>query len=234
MSSLEQTFLERFGRFAREHATSFAANGHTRTGIAMRLKLYDHLLRRVLPPLLPHPLRILDCGCGNGFLGRHIRERLPVARMDGVDFTPELAELAAESGLYAEVRNGNVLDLGTLFPGEYDLVNSCEVYHYIAPEERAAFWRAHLDRIAPDGRMLLVVPNFRSALRRVRRRLPVGYYFDLDSIRESLAGFPEARIEAVFGIDLVLRRAWRLNAARKSPLGEFLSFELAVLISRNR
>ena len=79
--------------------------------------------------------RVLDLGCGNGILGRLLRQTHPQMVVDGVDLSPAMVEAARASGNYREVHQQDialglpqaVLDKGS----EYDLVLAFGVLEFI-------------------------------------------------------------------------------------------------------
>jgi len=71
------------------------------------------------------PLRILDIGCGTGYLARRLAEHFPKARVIGVDIAPGMIEVAggknSRKNLTFEIGDGETLS----FPkGSFDLVVS--------------------------------------------------------------------------------------------------------------
>lgn len=62
---------------------------------------------------------VLDLACGTGRIGLWLRKRT-AAEIDGIDITPEMAQVARGRKIYRELRIGDVSDTG--FPGHsYDL-----------------------------------------------------------------------------------------------------------------
>ena len=100
--------------------------------------------------------RALDVGCGAGLLCE------PLARLGagvtGVDAAEEniaAARLHAEgSRLVIAYRHGDVAELGL---NGFDLVTSTEVIEHVA--DKAAFVGALATALAPDGLMILSIPN---------------------------------------------------------------------------
>ena len=106
--------------------------------------------RRVHEFLQPRPAdRILDVGCGRGFLTRRVRELAPVTI--GIDVNREAISNAVVGGL-------RVMDATQLaFPdASFDKVYSFHVIEHIQNIGRAF---AEIDRVLkPGGRVLLVYP----------------------------------------------------------------------------
>jgi SAM-dependent methyltransferase len=109
--------------------------------------------------------RILDIGCGYGFLMRELRDRLQPAEVWGI-------EPSAEESSYARDALGfNVItdtfSAGSALPTRYfDLIVCCEVIeHTLNPVEFVHALSLHL---APGGHLLIVTDNFRSRVARLR------------------------------------------------------------------
>lgn len=100
--------------------------------------------------------RALDVGCGAGLLCE------PLARLGaevtGIDAAPQNIEAAKEHaeamGLSIDYRCG---DLGAMGLGTFDLVTAMEVLEHVADQN--AFIAALAASLAPDGLMVLSVPN---------------------------------------------------------------------------
>src|SRR5688572_16337634 len=76
--------------------------------------------------------RVLDLGCGDGFLTRKLVER--GFRVLGVDASPQQVEAARALGLSAQVKDGEALD----FEAEFDAVFSNATLHWLKRTERMA------------------------------------------------------------------------------------------------
>ena len=217
----------------RAHGDSFRANGHTPLAFSLRRRLYRYVLTRRLPPAVgQRPVTFLDSGCGNGCLGPFFRSFLNITRLAGVDFVADACRIARTRFGYDETKTGDVLSLGSLFTETFDVVNSCEVFLYIAPEKRPDFWRAHLARLKPGGVMIMLVPNLRCVWRKVKPiSATFGYPFDLGVLLENVRQLESVRLEHVCGVNLFTRTTFDFDASRRQPLKELLSFELALVLS---
>jgi len=85
------------------------------------------LLRR-LPPA-----RVLDVGCGTGFLTRHLH-----GDVTALDQSPGMAAIAAERMPHARVVVGDAVPL-PFGDGEFDRVVTSHFYGHLLPGEREAF-----------------------------------------------------------------------------------------------
>jgi SAM-dependent methyltransferase len=96
---------------------------------------------------------VLDLGCGPGSLAGRLAERLPEARIIGVDADPLLLALAR--GRYGAVEFVDA-DLGggswlAEIPAEVDAAVSTTALHWLTPDQLAGLYRALADRIRPGG-----------------------------------------------------------------------------------
>jgi trans-aconitate methyltransferase len=74
--------------------------------------------------------RAADLGCGTGRTGAWLRSR-GVARIDGIDLTPEMLARARARGIYDRLDVADVAAIG-LERGVYDLVTTCLVDEHLA------------------------------------------------------------------------------------------------------
>jgi trans-aconitate methyltransferase len=90
--------------------------------------------------------RILDLGCGDGFLSRRIAES--GATVVGVDSSPQMIAAATERGLDARYANGEALP----FDGEFDAVFSNAALHWMRDQDAVldGVYRA----LKPGGRFV--------------------------------------------------------------------------------
>jgi len=90
--------------------------------------------------------RILDLGCGDGPLTKHLRDL--GCNVVGVDGSLEMVTAAKALGLDAHVMDGHALQFG----GEFDAVFSNAALHWMKQPERviAGVWRA----LKPRGRFV--------------------------------------------------------------------------------
>jgi SAM-dependent methyltransferase len=74
--------------------------------------------------------RAADLGCGTGRTGAWLHAR-GVARIDGIDLTPEMLAIARARGIYKRLGEADVGATG-LDGGAYDLVTTCLVDEHLA------------------------------------------------------------------------------------------------------
>jgi trans-aconitate methyltransferase len=90
--------------------------------------------------------RILDLGCGDGFLTQRIAES--GATMVGVDSSPQMIAAARERGLDARYASGEALP----FDGEFDAVFSNAALHWMSDHD--AVLRGVYRALKPGGRFV--------------------------------------------------------------------------------
>ena len=97
-SSRTTTILEHYRKQAEIHgadASSTMADEITRgREIAGVQRLIDYLVERGKPAS-----SLLDVGCGNGYLLSVLRQQFPQMKMNGLEYTPEMVEIARERGV---------------------------------------------------------------------------------------------------------------------------------------
>jgi ubiquinone/menaquinone biosynthesis C-methylase UbiE len=105
-----------------------------------------------LPALKPGD-RMLDVGCGTGELLARLAAKYPSARLAGIDPVPEMLQVAREKVSEAvDLQVGWADDLP--WPdGSFDLVVSCNMFHYVThPVPAVREWTRVL---RPGGRLVI-------------------------------------------------------------------------------
>ncbi len=106
----------------------------------------------------PAPRRILDVGCGTGYLLRQLATRCPQAELAGVDPAPAMIEAAraADAGGRLQLRPGTAEDLP--WPADtFDLVVSTTSFDHWA-DQRAGL--AQCVRVLAPGGWLVLTDQF--------------------------------------------------------------------------
>ncbi|MBN1515934.1 methyltransferase domain-containing protein [Candidatus Sumerlaeota bacterium] len=113
-------------------------------------------LLRELAPSGAAPERILDVGCGAGFLTRLLRERYPESQIHGIDLAPGMIELCRERFQHDARMDFSIADAMSWDPdAAYDLTAaSCCVQWLGDPADWLPRFRAWL---RPDGAMLVSI-----------------------------------------------------------------------------
>jgi len=96
--------------------------------------------------------RAVDLGCGTGRTGAWMRTR-GIARLDGIDFTPEMLEIARARAIYDRLGQADVAATG-LEGGVYDLVTACLVDEHL--RDLRPLYREGSRLLRPDGIFVLV------------------------------------------------------------------------------
>ncbi len=103
------------------------------------------------------PMRILDVGCGCGALMGHVRGLFPAARTYGIEFVPQMAQLASHMG---EVLCGDVEKMEISWREEYfDYILMGDILeHLMEPEKVLERFRRYLKK---DGHIIVSIPNMK-------------------------------------------------------------------------
>ena len=128
-------------------------------GECERLERQAHLfgLERGFQMVDPLPgTRLLDAGCGSGWLSRLVAERMPDCDVVGVDANPDHVDFATQKAREAGLRNltyevGEIGDL-PFGPGSFDRVWSLMVIMFLPDCRRALTDLARL--LTPGGRLI--------------------------------------------------------------------------------
>ncbi|MGW9568276.1 class I SAM-dependent methyltransferase [Prescottella equi] len=97
--------------------------------------------------------RLLDVGCGDGFVTRLLAERLPEGRAVGVDASPRMIAKADTASSNVQFVLADARDLP--FRAEFDVVVSFNALHWVVEQQRALGSIAAAAR--PDARVLIQV-----------------------------------------------------------------------------
>lgn len=107
----------------------------------------------------PEPRRVLDFGCGIGATEAIMRERMPSARIDGVDPSPESIKMAASLKLRDtafQVSSGMPLPFDD---GVFDVVYSNGTFHHIDHAQHPLVFREIARVLRPGGHAFIFENN---------------------------------------------------------------------------
>ena len=110
--------------------------------------------------LIKNPERItkvLDVGCGDGFIANNVLKKMHVKRIDGIDINLRDSEIAKLSSLYAKIDFHNTFE--TLNARKYNLVFLLDVLEHI--EDDISFLIEIVDKhLDLGGYCLVTAPSF--------------------------------------------------------------------------
>ncbi|MCE2574527.1 dethiobiotin synthase [Komagataeibacter sp. FNDCR2] len=147
------------------------------------------LARRIAACHAPDaPLRILETGCGTGFLTRELRRLFPHAHITATDIAPRMLERLArrmphDSRLVLHPMDAEAPDL----TGPFDLICSSLAMQWFG--QRARTLRLLASRLAPGGRMAFATlgadsfRQWRAAYARAGLACPMPAYPTLDTLQ---------------------------------------------------
>jgi ubiquinone/menaquinone biosynthesis C-methylase UbiE len=104
----------------------------------------------------PRPRRVLDIGCGTGYLLRSLADRCPAAdELAGVDPAPSMVEVAAASGTDGRLRFAAGVAERLPYPDDtFDLVVSTTSFDHWSDQQAGLHECARV--LVPGGRLVLV------------------------------------------------------------------------------
>lgn len=116
------------------------------------------LQRRLEKPYLPRQGRLLELGCGAGNISLWLAQQ--GYEVSGIDIAPTAVawaqEKAAQQGINADFRVGNVCDMIAYADASFDIVLDGHCLHCIIGEDRARFF-AEARRVLKPGGYLLIL-----------------------------------------------------------------------------
>ena len=147
----------------------------------------------------------VDLGCANGNLGVVLRERLPRARIVGVDVSPKMAAMARARSCYELVLTADVGDPLTFIPdATYDLAVALGVTEFVL--EPRTLLREISRILRPSGRLLISFQEHwphrpRDAPRTTHSGDVLHHAYAIDEVQDMLAAssFELASIESTTG-----------------------------------
>jgi GT2 family glycosyltransferase/2-polyprenyl-3-methyl-5-hydroxy-6-metoxy-1,4-benzoquinol methylase len=119
----------------------------------------EHTSLSLLTSNIAPGARVLDLGCGSGAIGRFLAQRNgQIAPIDGLTINQAEAERARAHYRRVEVADLEQADLTQMFEhGAYDVIVCADVLEHL--RQAARVLRACRDLLAPDGVLLLSIPN---------------------------------------------------------------------------
>ncbi len=125
---------------------------HRELGAALRAALVARFQGR--------PFSLVDLGCGDAATLAPILLDMPVKAYFGADLSQPALALARQNlsdlACTVELRHADMRDALIGLTGPADVIYSSFALHHLTRDEKAAFFRAASQKLAPDGAMMLV------------------------------------------------------------------------------
>jgi len=216
-----------------------------------RLQFFrDLVAANYLAHLPDRDARILEIGCGPGYLLKALQER-GFARLEGIDLSPANVALCRERfGLDAIVA-GDAAELLASRRGGYDAIVLKDILEHLEKAGLSDFVAVLASALAPGGRLLVQVPNMHWVAGLHERYMDLTH--EIGFTRESLAQllrlhFAEvqvSRVQAIFPRSVKQRlvygwlrplylRAYRLHLRLVSEGAELTWFECREILAACR
>jgi len=127
--------------------------------IRRRIPLYREI-QTLMASLLPFPkkeyLRVLDLGCGTGETSVSLLKEYPLARVTGIDSSPDMLDVARKKVKHTTWRVDFLCQDIRAFnlEGEFDVIVSGFSLHFLSPDEKEEILRKCL-ALLKDGGMFM-------------------------------------------------------------------------------
>jgi SAM-dependent methyltransferase len=148
-------------------------------------------MRKILAALLDRhgtaaPVRILDAGCGTGYMLSWLRQRSSATQVHGMDFSADALSYCRARGEPLLLR-ASVADIPFRSNG-FDLITTLDVLDSFTPQEAARPF-AELARVLKEGGMILVrVPAFQFLYSQHDRAVSTAHRYTARELGSCLAG----------------------------------------------
>lgn len=186
--------------------------------IEKMVKMYTDKMLPSFPP--DKTLRILDIGCGMGFLLLALK-RAGYNNISGIDVDEAQVKACVANGLNVLLIPDSAAYLQEK-SGQFDVICAFDVLEHVPPSAQISFCRAILQGLSPAGEFILTVPNANSFL--AMRNRYIDYTHHVVFTEESLdfvlynAGFRQI---AIHPLDYVIFLPTIKSALHRLLLGYF-------------
>ncbi|HWQ93427.1 MAG TPA: class I SAM-dependent methyltransferase [Clostridia bacterium] len=116
--------------------------------------IHDAIIR-----LVPPHASVLDIACGPGLLCRKIRQRVPTARVLGVDFSEVMVRhnQLRDASLGVQYQCLDIRDSLASLDEQFDVIAMCEILEHLERPEKTV--ESALELLRPGGRFILSCPH---------------------------------------------------------------------------
>jgi SAM-dependent methyltransferase len=189
--------------------------------VARFAEIGEPILNAFIHSLVPAsgPFRVLDVGCGSGFVLKTARKANPKASGIGIDVDDKVVGQAGKNLEKWGLRDGFTILSGDIrsrtdeLQGGFDLITAFNLIYYLQKEERPEFLSLLRSLLSPKGRLALV-NNFKS-----KGRDPMAANLNIVNCSlENLTALPDLEAVKAQLADCGFKR---VQVARFMPRSEF-------------
>jgi 1-acyl-sn-glycerol-3-phosphate acyltransferase len=157
-------FRAEFNNFQTDQTTSMTANKKVRSNYLykgpvlewyFRIKLILEDNYRIFDRLIPRNARVLDLGCGYGFLCYMLHQISGERTLIGVDYDAEKIEVALNGYLRSEQMSFYCDDILTFGLSGFDVIVISDVLHYLLPEQQKHLLHRAITSLSPGGKIII-------------------------------------------------------------------------------
>ena len=112
--------------------------------------------------------KLLDVGCGNGFTLGLVYREFPKLQLSGIEYTPELRDLANKKGLPCEILPGDIRDASTIPPEQDIIICQRVIINLLNKGDQKKALRNIIDSLRPGG-FLIIIEAFTSGFENLNK-----------------------------------------------------------------
>lgn len=121
----------------------------------MRIKTGMEKNYRLFDQLVPRDARVLDIGCGYGFMSYLLSFSAPERRVTGIDYDEEKIAVANHCFAKTEHIQFSPADVLTYRFATYDTIILSDVLHYLQPAQQQTVLETCVNRLNPGGSVII-------------------------------------------------------------------------------